>query len=110
MFWCRFGILLLVVLPMLMAFTGTILHSILDPSWMLWEGFQIRMWLYLILPSASAVSYAVSIYARFRGSSWSGLAKALAVLVIVPSLLSFYLELTILLIIVVHGGLPMVYM
>jgi hypothetical protein len=39
MFWCRFGILVLVVLPMLMAFTGTILLSILDPSWMLWEGF-----------------------------------------------------------------------
>ena len=110
MLWCRLGIMVLVVLPMLLAFTGTILHSILDPSWMLWEGFQIRMWPYLILPSASAVSYAVSIYARFRGSSWSGLAKALAALVIVPSLLAFYLELTILLIIVVHGGLRMVYM
>ncbi len=110
MFLCRFGILVLVVLPMLMAFTGTILHSIRDPSWMLWDGFQTRMWLYLILPSASAVSYAVSIYARFRGSSWAGHAKALAVFVIVPSLLSFYFEFMILLIIVVHGGSPMVYM
>jgi hypothetical protein len=110
MFWGQFAILVFVLLPMLLAFTATILHSIRDPSWMLWDGFQIRMWLYLILPSASAVSYAVSIYARFRGSSWGGHAKALAVFLIVPSLLSFYFEFMILLIIVIHGGSPMVYM
>ncbi len=54
------AILVLVVLPMLSAFTATILQSIWNPSSMLWEGFQIRMWLYLILPSASAISYAAS--------------------------------------------------
>jgi hypothetical protein len=45
MIWRRMAILIFMVLPLLLAFTGTILHSIKDPSWMLWEGFPIRMWL-----------------------------------------------------------------
>ncbi len=91
MIWRRIAILVFIVLPALLMFLGILQRSILDPSSMLDEGSQVRMWLCLILPSSSAVSYGMSIYVKFRGHSWARFPKIIALLLVIPTLVAFYL-------------------
>lgn len=100
--WRRVAIVVFVVLPVLLPFIGISLSIFLNPHGIP-LGSDRWMWAWFILPIVSAVTYGVSVYARFRGYSWSWAARAAAVLAILPGLVMSYLGFLLFLVVVFHA-------